>query len=170
MADPYIGEIRSVGFNFAPVGWAFCDGSLLAIADYEALFDLLGTTYGGDGRTTFALPDLRGRVPLHQGSAGGNSYSIGMAEGAEMVALTEAQMPTHTHTIRAFSTSGNSTTPSGTYIAASAEEEFAGSANATLASSVVQSAVGGSQAHENRVPYLCINFIISLFGVFPSQS
>jgi microcystin-dependent protein len=169
MATPYIGEIRSVGFNFAPQGWSFCDGTVLSIAENEALFALLGTTYGGDGQTTFALPDLRGRIPLHQGSNLGTNYVVGESGGAETVTLSEQQMPPHSHTIGAVSSTGNSNTPSGAVFAASAEEQYAGAANTTLANSIVQS-VGGGQPHDNRIPYLCVTFIISLFGVFPSRN
>jgi microcystin-dependent protein len=170
MSQPFVGEIRSVGFNFAPEGWLLCDGSVLSISQNEVLFDLIGTTYGGDGQNTFAIPDLRGRIPLHQGTGGGSSYVIGQEGGSESVTLTEAQMPAHRHAINAVSTTGNSKTPSGAYFAASVEEQFASSTNASLNSTIVQAAAGGSQPHENRVPILCINYIISLYGIFPSQN
>jgi microcystin-dependent protein len=151
------------------VYWFICDGSLLPISEYEVLFDLLGTTYGGDGTSTFALPDLRGRIPVHQGNSSNGSFILGQSGGSETVTLTEAQMPSHSHAIHAVSSSGNSKTPSAATFAASVEEQYASSANTALANGIVQSSPGGGQPHNNLVPYLCINFIIAAYGVFPSQ-
>lgn len=172
MGSPFIGEIRMAGFNFAPNGWAFCDGSLLPIAQNDALFALIGTTYGGDGQETFALPDLRGRIPIHAGtlSGSGSNYPIGSAAGVESVTLTTGQMPAHTHLPQAGSY-GNSDTPAGNFFAASATVDpfVTVPPNSAMNPATVQPA-GGSQPHDNQPPYLAINFIISLFGIFPSQT
>lgn len=170
MGSPYIGEIRMTGFNFAPSGWAFCDGSLLPIASNTALFTLIGTFYGGDGITTFALPDLRGRIPIHAGAlSGGQNYSLGSTGGVEAVALTTNQIPTHTHQAQG-GPYGNSDTPAGNYFAALATVDLYApvTPNVSLNPGAVLPA-GGNQPHENRPPYLAVNFIISLFGIFPSQ-
>jgi len=171
MSDPYVGEIRVVGFNFAPVGWAFCDGSLLAISESEVLFVLLGTTYGGDGVNTFALPDLRGRGAICQGtnSVDGNTYVMGQKAGLESVTLTTAQIPAHTHSIGASSADAQNPSPSGQTFAANSQiEPYETSAGA--ASGVMLGPNNGNQPHENRMPFVAMNYIISLFGVFPSQS
>lgn len=180
MSEPFIGEIMMVGFNFAPRGWAFCDGQLLPISQNTALFSLLGTIYGGDGRTTFALPDLRGRVPIHSGGGPGLSpYRQGQKGGVETVTLSAAQMPSHTHaaagTAKAVSGSGNNTSPSGNNWAALARENAYSSAAAdgTMAADNVTVTVdntGGSQTHENRQPYLSVSFCIALVGIYPSRS
>lgn len=163
MADPYIGEIRIFAGNFAPVGWAFCDGSLVPIAENEALFNLVGTTYGGDGQATFALPDLRGRVPVHAG----NGCVQGQAGGAETVTLTEAQLPQHAHPA-IYAQGGTPTTnPTSGLPASGALNLF--TAAATPAGAATTSA-GGSQPHENMAPFVAITFIISLFGIYPTQS
>lgn len=169
MANPFIGEIRMVGFNFPPQGWAFCDGQLLGIAQNTALFSLLGTTYGGDGRTTFGLPDLRGRVPLHHGGGSGpglSPYSLGQNGGFETVTLTAAQMPSHSHSQPCSSDDPNAGSPVNNVPAAVANPVYANTANSAMA---VTGAVGGSQPHENRQPYLAINFCIALQGIFPSS-
>jgi len=168
MATPYVGEIRLVGFTFAPQGWALCNGQLLAIADNDTLFNLIGTTYGGDGQSTFALPDLQGRAALHQG----NSYVIGTKSGVENVTLTTAQIPQHTHPIAAQGGTGNTTSPSGAFFAGSAEEQYASGATATSGTMLANfpSVGNGFQPHDNLMPYLCVNYIISLFGIFPSQN
>jgi microcystin-dependent protein len=166
MSSPYVGEIRMFGGNFAPAGWAFCDGSILPISENETLFNLIGTTYGGDGQETFALPDLRGRVPIHQGSG----HVIGEAAGVETVTLTTQQIPQHTHPPQAQSGQGSLSSPSGAVWARSSLNEFApGPAAVAMASGIV-GAAGGSQPHENMAPFLAVNFIISLFGVFPSPT
>jgi microcystin-dependent protein len=178
MSEPFIGEIRMFGGNFAPVGWAFCDGQLIAIAENDALFTLIGTTYGGDGQDTFGLPDLRGRVPLHQGSLGGNSYVIGEQAGAETVTITSSSMAAHNHLVATTGAVANSNVPSSATILADegpasatvkAYQPFAASNQVTLRNTTVGGA-GGSQPHENMQPFLTISFIISLFGIFPSQS
>jgi microcystin-dependent protein len=168
VAQPYVGEIRMVGFNFAPQGWAFCDGSLLSIAQYDVLFNLIGTTYGGDGQTTFALPDLHSRVPMHQD----NGHVLGESAGVETVTLASAQLPSHSHPPQADSNSGNSSDPTGSIWAQSqaARQYVTGaSANAPMNVSAMTN-TGGSQRHDNMLPFLAINFVISLFGVFPSQN
>ncbi len=170
MSSPYIGEIRMFGGNFAPVGWALCDGQSLAISQNDVLFQLIGTTYGGDGQTTFNLPDLRGRLPIHQGQGAGLSNRlIGESSGVESVTLTVNQIPSHIHAAQAQSATGNQPSPSGNVWAASSLNQFSSSpANVTMHPSSI-GADGGSQPHDNFMPYLCVNFIIALFGVFPSQ-
>ena len=166
MAQPYIGEIRMVGFNFAPQGWAFCNGSLLSIAENSALFNLLGTTYGGDGQQTFALPDLRGRIPFHQG----NSFVMGQLAGEETVTLIQNQLPIHTHALAASSSQGTQPAPTGGYWAQSSLDEYSTQpASHPMAAAAIGS-TGGSQPHDNLPPYTVINFVISLFGVYPSES
>lgn len=168
--DPFLGEIKMVGFNFAPVGWALCDGQLLSIAQNTALFSLLGTTYGGDGVRTFALPDLRGRVPVHQGQGPGLSpYNTGQAAGSETVTLTTNQMPTHTHQANASSSGATQPTPQGNVWAASRTDLYNATPNAAMSTQAIGTA-GGSQPHPNIQPYLCVNFIIALQGVYPSRS
>jgi len=166
MSQPYIGEIRMVGFNFAPVGWAFCNGQTLAISQYEALFNLIGTTYGGDGTTTFNLPNLQSRIPFAQG----NSMVIGQISGSENVTLITNQIPAHNHTLAASSSAGGQPSPSGGLWAASTLDEFSTEAPThTMAASTVLPA-GGSQPHDNIPPFQVVNFVISLFGVYPSQN
>lgn len=165
--QPFIGEIRMFAGNFAPVGWAFCNGQMMSIFDNETLFNLIGTTYGGDGQTTFALPDLRGRAPVHVGPF----HQIGQLEGTEALTLTTAQIPSHAHTAGAYSLPGDSSDPAGRVPARNAggATHYDGGIGTTLAAGAIASA-GGSQPHENMQPFLAVNFIISLFGVFPSQS
>ena len=168
MAQPYVGEIRIFAGNFAPAGWMFCEGQLLPISEYETLFNLIGTTYGGDGQSTFALPDLRGRIPLHQG----NGFTLAEQGGVETVTLTTAQMPTHTHPLIASTQTGTDKSPQGritdqtsggvlVYIEEGTDQPMAANAIGPQ---------GGSQPHDNFQPYLCLDFIISLFGIFPSQT
>jgi microcystin-dependent protein len=168
VADPFVGEIRMFGGNFAPAGWAFCNGQMLPISEYEVLFNLIGTTYGGDGQSTFALPNLQGRVPVHQGSG----FTPGTVAGAESVTLTQNQLPLHSHGFTASTNPGAQTNPVGntvaTIVAGSAYLE--GTATTALAPASITSAPGGNQPHTNMQPYLCISFIISLFGIYPSQS
>jgi microcystin-dependent protein len=173
--DPFLGEIKMVGFNFAPQGWALCDGSVLSIQQNTALFSLLGTTYGGNGTTNFALPDLRGRVPVHQGDGPSTSpYMLGQQGGAETVVLTTAQMPTHSHALAANSATGSATSPIGGFIASEIDSNigavsaFSPSSNGSMNAGAV-AASGGSQAHNNLQPYLCVNFIIALQGIFPPR-
>ena len=168
MAQPYVGEIRMFGGNFAPAGWMFCEGQLLAISENETLFQLIGTTYGGDGESTFALPDLRGRVPVHMG----NGIILAETGGAEQVTLTVNQTPAHSHPLAASTHAGSQISPAGNVLAASYavtpyinDMPLGAPMNAAAAGPI-----GGSQPHTNMQPYLCINFIISLFGIFPSPT
>jgi microcystin-dependent protein len=174
MSNPYIGEIRMFGGSFPPAGWAFCNGQLMAISENDALFTLIGTTYGGDGQQTFGIPDLQGRIPIHQGTLGGNTYTLGEKAGTEAVTLTTNQLPSHTHVPIANNTAGTLSSPGGaTWSAAGTGEQIysqppnppAGTINAL---GILPS--GGSQPHDNMEPYLVVSFIISLFGVFPSQN
>jgi microcystin-dependent protein len=171
MANPYVGEIRLFAGNFAPVGWMFCDGSLLQISQYDVLFNLIGTTYGGDGLQTFALPDLRSRVPIHMGQGAGlSNYVLAQNGGSETVTLTPSQIPAHTHVANAYSNHGNDTTPTNKIWAGSADfSQYTVGFNGNMNPGAVGLA-GGSQPHDNMLPYLGINFIISLFGIYPSQS
>ena len=171
MSQPFIGEIRMVGFNFAPQGWAFCDGSLVAISDNSTLFNLIGTTYGGDGQNTFALPDLRSRVPIHMGAGSGLSNRVlGQNGGTETVTLATAQLPSHNHIALAQPQSGNQVAPAGNDWAASTLNQYLAAApNATMNAAAL-GPTGGSQPHENMLPFLTINFIISLFGIYPSPN
>ncbi len=171
--DPFIGTIMAVGFNFAPRGWATCDGQLLAINQNTALFSLLGTMYGGDGRNNFALPDLRGRVAVHQGSLakGGGMYKVGSIGGAETVTLTTAQMPGHTHQVKGQSAAGNTDGPGSAVPAAIARSNiYSDRAPNVDMEAAMLTATGGGGAHENRPPYLVVNWVIALQGIFPSRS
>ncbi len=169
MSSPFIGEIRMFGGNFAPAGWATCDGQLLSIAQNDVLFTLIGTTYGGDGITTFALPDLRGRLPMHMGTGQGlSSRTIGENGGVESVTLTTSQIPAHPHAALAQSATGNQPSPAGNIWAASSLNQFSSSAANVTMNPLSVGADGGNQPHNNLMPYLCVNFIISLFGIFPS--
>ncbi len=166
MGSPFIGEIRMFGGNFAPSGWAFCNGQLMPISENDALFNLIGTTYGGDGQNTFGLPDLRGRVPVHVGSG----FILGGRAGVESVSLTVNQIPNHSHSALCVAGTGNQATPSGGVWAASALDQFSPAApNAAMSPSALANA-GGSQPHDNMMPYQAVSFIISLYGVFPSQT
>ncbi len=167
MAQPYVGEIRMFAGNFAPAGWALCEGQLMPISENETLFNLIGTTYGGDGQDTFALPDLRGRAPIHQG----NGFILAETGGVEEVTLTVNQIPAHSHYVLASSGPSNSTSPSGKYLATSSQVTmyYAGNSNLNMKTGAIGS-VGGSQPHTNMQPYLAIHFIISLYGIFPSPT
>lgn len=171
MDEPFLGYIALVGFNFAPIGWAFCNGQLLPIAQNEALFSLLGTTYGGDGVTTFALPDLRGRVPIHNGQGPGLSpYVPGQLAGAEQVGLNVNQMASHPHLPQCTTDQGNSTGPGGAVWAGTAGDNlYAASAPGIALAPQAIGPAGGGQVHENRQPYLALNYIIALSGLFPTQ-
>lgn len=172
MSDPYVGEIRLFAGNFAPAGWAFCDGQLLAISEHDALFSLIGTTYGGNGTTTFALPDLRGRLAVHQGQgAGGVNRPIGAAAGQEAVTLTAAQIPAHTHPVAARSATGDRSGPAGNLLASSSSVavHLEGAPDTSMAAGAVTSA-GGSQPHSNVGPALAVSYILSLFGIYPSPT
>ncbi|REJ76581.1 MAG: phage tail protein [Acidobacteria bacterium] len=172
MSEPFVGEIRMFAGNFAPRGWAFCDGQLLAVSQNDALFSLLGTVYGGDGRTTFGLPDLRGRIPIHAGTGPGLSpRRLGAKAGEENVTLTVNQMPSHTHGWRASSGAATETSPSGAgYAQTSALDVYndAPTSFAAMASDMIGN-VGGSRSHTNLMPFLCVHFIIALFGIYPSR-
>ncbi|KAF2341824.1 phage tail protein [Flavobacterium tistrianum] len=173
MAQPYIGEIRMFGGNFAPVGWMFCEGQILSISEYETLFQLIGTTYGGDGQSTFALPDLQGRVPIHSGtSTSGTTYTLAETGGAEGITLTTNQIPAHNHSLIATTDLADTASPSNALFSTNppGSKMFSSAAPTTALSATSITATGGSQPHTNFQPYLCVNFIISLFGVFPTQT
>jgi microcystin-dependent protein len=173
MSQPYIGEIRMFGGNFAPAGWMFCSGQLVPISENEALFQLIGTTYGGDGESTFALPDLRGRIPVHAGQGPGisQSYQLGETGGVESVTLTVSQIPNHTHPMLGNSDIATDPAPTNDLLSTSSLlTPYVGIApDSALAANAISPA-GGSQPHDNMMPFLCVSFIISLFGVFPSQT
>jgi microcystin-dependent protein len=164
---PFVGEIRLFAGNFAPSGWMFCEGQLLPISENETLFQLIGTTYGGDGESTFALPDLRGRIPIHQG----DGFILAETGGAEEITLTTNQIPAHSHPMLASTGPGNVNSPAGNVTAESAAVKIYISEAPTVSMSPSAVApVGGSQPHTNFQPYLCVDFIISLFGTFPSPT
>ncbi|MCE7065176.1 phage tail protein [Dyadobacter sp. CY326] len=168
MAQPYIGEIRMFGGNFAPAGWLFCEGQLLAISENETLFQLIGTTYGGDGESTFSLPDMRGRLPLHQG----NGFILAESGGSEEITLTANQIPAHPHSFFASANGANTAQPQNAVVGnSSAVQMFMGDppSGASMNPTSIRP-VGGSQPHTNFQPYLCVSFIISLFGIFPSPT
>ena len=171
MSEPFVGEIRMFAGNFAPVGWAFCDGQLLAISQNDALFSLLGTIYGGDGRTTFGLPDLRGRIPIHFGSGPGlTPRTIGTKIGTENETLVFNELPNHTHEFRATEESADSPNPAGKLLARSTTvDAFISDNPSTSLASTSCTSVGGNQSHTNLMQTLCVNFIIALFGVYPSR-
>lgn len=181
MSTPYLGEIRLFAGNFAPRGWAFCNGQSLSIANNDALFALLGTIYGGDGQNTFNLPDLRGRVPLNQGTGPGlSTYTIGQAAGTETVTLQTSQMPAHSHSLNATTATGSVTTPGPSVMLATPVEAgvstslyvVPGTSTVNQAPMAAQSitATGGSQPHENMMPFQSVNYIIALEGIFPSRN
>ena len=169
MAQPYVGEIRMFAGNFAPAGWMFCEGQLLPISENETLFQLIGTTYGGDGQSTFALPDLRGRIPIHQR----NGFILAETGGAEEITLTVNQIPAHTHALLASNNTATTLLASQQVMAASTGatiSPYGSDAPLTNLAPASIGAVGGSQPHNNFQPYLCVDFIISLFGIFPSPT
>jgi microcystin-dependent protein len=177
MSEPFLGEIRMFAGNFAPRGWAFCNGQVLPIAQNTALFSLLGTTYGGNGQTTFALPNLQGRLPMHWGTGPGlTPRSLGEMSGTESVTLISTQMPAHNHAIEASTNQGDQFSPSGNVNAVlinsstqQPENMYSGAPNTTMAPSSV-GLTGGSQPHDNMSPFLCFSFIIALEGIYPSRS
>lgn len=170
MANPFIGEIRMFAGSFAPAGWAFCDGTPLPISENDALFTLIGTTYGGDGQETFNLPDLRSRVPIHMGTGGGNTYTLGESGGVEEVTLNVQQIPVHTHPLTANTTLATLPDPVNSILAQSRTAGVHLYVEDNPTGAMAANAVGpqgGSQPHTNLQPYLALSFIISLFGVFP---
>ena len=171
MATPFIGMIRMFGGNFAILGHAFCNGQLLAISQNDALFALIGTTYGGDGLNTFALPNLQSRVPVHQGNlTGGGSYVIGQAAGTETVTLSANQMPTHTHAAQGNANDGSQASPTSGFWGTASANIYSTAPPASPMNASAIGSTGGNQAHENMLPFLCINFIIALEGIFPSRN
>ena len=167
MAQPYVGEIRMFAGNFAPAGWMFCEGQLLPISENETLFQLIGTTYGGDGQSTFALPDLRGRIPIHQG----NGFILAETGGAEEVTLTVPQIAAHSHPFLASLAAGSVSNPQNSLPAQSPQiKPYIEDVTNTNMNATIVAATGGSQPHTNFQPYLCVDFIISLFGIFPSPT
>lgn len=176
MSTPYVGEIRLLPFNFAPNGWQACDGSLLSIANYDVLFALIGTTYGGDGQNTFAVPDLRGRLPIHQGTGPGlSTYVIGQNAGTETVTVIPTQMPAHTHTAIATTAVSTSPTPGNNLLPGAVSGDVFYATDLTGAVAVPMSAQstsqgGGSQPHENTMPTLTVQYCIAWAGIFPSQN
>ncbi len=171
--DPFIGEIKLFAGNFVPRGWAFCDGQLLPISQNSALFSILGTTYGGDGRTTFALPDLRGRVPVSPGHGPGlSSYRLGEKGGQEHVTLTTNEIPSHTHSLRADAAVGTTNDPTNHVLANTGafDNEYSTNSPNTNMNNAAVTSTGGSQSHENRQPFLGLYYIIAVQGVFPSRS
>lgn len=167
MSSPILAEIRMFAGNFAPRGWAFCDGQVLSISQNTALFSILGTTYGGDGQTTFALPDMRGRSPIHPGQGPGlQSYTLGEASGTEQTTLASSQMPIHQHGVQGSTNQQTTNRPTGA-VPASGGAYDDGPPNAAMAPTA---AAGGGQPHDNRSPYLAVSFIIALQGIFPSRN
>jgi len=167
MSDPFLGEIKIITWNFAPKGWALCNGQFLPINQNQALFSLLGTTYGGNGQTTFALPDFRGRVPAHMGGG----LTLGERAGSAAVTLNIQQLPAHTHFINSSNTQGTDANPIGTsLLAKSVANSYGPFGNSVAMNPAIIGNVGGSQPHENRQPFLVLNFIIALQGIFPSQN
>lgn len=167
MSEPFLAEIRMVGFNFPPRGWAFCDGQILPINQNQSLYSLLGTTYGGDGRTTFALPDLRGRVPMHEGP----NHRQGQKSGEEAHTLSQAELPQHKHVAQATQAAADRPIPTGGYLADTAPSElYSGPENLAPMKVGTIANAGGGQAHNNMQPYLAINFCIALQGLFPSRN
>jgi len=179
MTQPYVGEIRMFAGSFAPAGWMLCQGAILPISENETLFQLIGTTYGGDGEETFALPNLQSRIPIHQGTSAGITYGLGEAAGAEDVTLTINQIPAHMHLVQVATTPADQTTPASNSVVSTEGESVANRApvytayanvNQVQLSVQTVGSSGGSQPHSNIQPILAINFIISLFGIFPSQT
>jgi microcystin-dependent protein len=180
MAQPFVGELRMFGGSFAPAGWMMCDGQLLPISEYDTLFNLIGTTYGGDGQSTFGLPDLRGRLPLHMGTgSSGTNYQLASTGGVETVMLTQNQIPNHTHPIIADNNHATTGAPDNAYYAAAAPNAIFSVPNDPNNPSApnyqnfkaqILPVQGGSQPHENLQPFLAVTFIISLFGLYPSPT
>jgi len=171
MSEPFLAEVRMMGFNFAPRGWAFCDGQILPINQNQSLYSLLGTTYGGDGRTSFALPDLRGRTPIHVGqSNGGGDHLLGQKSGEETHTLAANEMPQHNHIVQGSTGNATANNPSGHVFARAPEQTYAAPQTGVNLRSGSVANVGGGQAHNNMQPYLAVNFCIALQGLFPSRN
>jgi microcystin-dependent protein len=173
MSEPFVGEIRMFGGSFAPRSWALCDGQLLAVNQNDALFSLLGTTYGGDGRTTFGLPDLRGRIPLHAGSGPGlTPRSLGSRSGTESNTLNANQLPAHNHIFNGTTNPAGDTSPAGNLPGTAAGSNLYNNASANLVAMDADMVAtnGGGGSHNNVMPFLCVNFIIALFGIYPSRN
>ena len=171
MSEPFIGEIRMFAGNFAPQGWAFCDGQVLSIADNDALFSLFGTAYGGDGTNTFGLPDLRGRLPVHAGTGPGLSpRQIGARDGAEQVTVVAAELPSHTLGLLASSQAATDALPQGKVLAQTDSPLYGVDTPFIDMNNDADTTVGGSQPHTNLMPFLCVNFIVALFGIYPSRN
>jgi microcystin-dependent protein len=169
MSTAFVGEVRLVGFNFAPVDWSICNGSLVAIDQNSALYNLIGTTYGGDGQTTFALPNLQGRIPIHQGSNGTDTYIMGQSGGVENVTIGINQYPSHTHSLMASTNAGSSNAPAGNTVGAGLNAYTAEAPTNAMYSAMVGVSNGGNQPHSNQQPYLVLNWVISLYGIYPNQ-
>jgi len=170
MSDSYVGEVRLVGFNFAPVGWGSCNGATLPISEYNVLYNVIGTTYGGNGQTVFNLPNLQGRIPIHQGSNGASTYVLGQQGGLEKVTLTIGQYPNHTHNLVASGNPANGSTAGNSVLAQGPTAYTTASPPATPMNPIMVGASGNSLPHDNLQPYLVLNWVISLFGIFPAQS
>jgi microcystin-dependent protein len=169
MSQAYVGEVRLVGFNFAPYGWASCNGQQVSIAENSTLFQLIGTTFGGDGQNTFNLPGLQGRIPIHQGSNGVSTYIPGQTGGVESVTINLTQYPAHTHPLQASGNAGASSNPGNSTVGISVSAYSTAAGDLPMNGAMVGFSGGGNQPHENRQPYQVLNWVISLFGVFPSQ-
>ena len=171
MAQPFVGEIKMFAGNFAINTYAFCNGQLMSIAENDVLFALIGTTYGGDGQTTFALPDLQGRIPVHQGTLSGTGFNLGEKSGTETVTLISQQIPAHSHPLNANKDAGTVDTPNNNYVAAVSKNFFSTSApDNTMGNTSITPSTGGNQPHDNMMPYLCITFLIALYGIFPPRN
>jgi microcystin-dependent protein len=171
MSEPFLAEVRMVGFNFAPRGWAFCDGQILPINQNQSLYSLLGTTYGGDGRTSFALPDIRGRVPIHVGqSDGGQNHTLGQKSGEETHTLAANEMPQHSHVAQATNNPSADDNPTNRVLGQAGTSVYAAHTTSVAMGSSMVANVGGGQAHENMQPYLAVNYCIALQGLFPSRN
>jgi microcystin-dependent protein len=171
MSTPYIGQIKLFAGNFAPQGWVFCDGRLLSIAENDALFALVGTTYGGDGQVTFGVPDLRGRIPVGQGQGPGlSNYAIGQAFGTETVTLTQPQLPAHTHNVLGNSAVGSGGPSGATWAVGGGLSPYGDAAASQALNAGSVTSAGGNQPHDNVMPYQTVNYILSLFGIFPPQN
>ena len=168
MSQPYVGEIRMFGGNFAPSGWMFCSGQVLPISEYETLFTLIGTTYGGDGQETFALPDLQSRIPVHQGTGPGlSSYVLAQTGGVETVTLTQNQIPSHNHTPVGSNTAADDNPTNSFWANAATAKAFGAPPPGVQMNAATLSSSGGNQPHDNMIPFLCVSYIISLFGIYP---